>query len=421
MLGRLVYGESQGKHHCTDEDYQLPALDKVSYQGKEQVALLQIVLVRRGTCSFVSKVRAAERKGAHAVVIVDDGTMELLTGDIQRVIVGNDGWGDNIDIPSILVTKASGEPLINAAQDLKQEVIIELAWDIPTNHVVLLDLWMSSASTESQRFLRDFSPKRKRLNEKVTFVPHFHVFGLDQKEDFNELCLDKRPDLCAEDPDASGPVTGRDVLEEDVRQLCIHELTKKSRKDAALNPVGSHSVEYARKFWDYVEALPSACPIDGKVPEKRFGGACSRSLMRKVRIDTALIESCVEANTTKYLARERANTAWSPRALRINGWRYSGALDADLVTRAICAGFVEQPRACEVLVAPMRGLPQTTSIRQEGVGLGTFIVSLFSVSMLAFGLLLLYRRSLTAHIHSALREEVMLEVQSQMSSYKQMA
>lgn len=32
--------------------------------------------------------------------------------------------------------------------------------------------------------------------------------------------------------------------------------------------------------------------------------------------------------------------AWSPRAIRINGWRYSGMLEADLVVRAVCSGFI---------------------------------------------------------------------------------
>ena len=32
--------------------------------------------------------------------------------------------------------------------------------------------------------------------------------------------------------------------------------------------------------------------------------------------------------------------AWSPRAIRINGWRYSGMLEADLVARAVCSGFI---------------------------------------------------------------------------------
>lgn len=419
LLGRLVYGETKGKHHCTDEDYDLPAVDMVTNNGRQQVALLQIALVRRGTCSFVTKVKAARKKGAHAVIIVDNEESNLSAHEIQKTIVGNDGWGDSIDIPSILVAKEDGNPLIEAAKNLNQEVIIELAWDIPTNHVVTLDLWMSSASRESQHFLQDFSAKRKLLNEKVKFVPHYHVFSMTQP-DYNDLCLDSKAELCAEDPDASGPVTGKDVLEEDVRQLCIHELTKVSREDRVQNPMGTHKVEYAEKYWNYVEQLPDACPLDASTPASRFGKACSETLMRKVRIDVDQVERCALVNTTDYLLKERKYIAWSPRALRINGWRFVGALDADLVTRAICAGFVVQPSSCKRLVQPMKVLQETKGIQQDGIGFGTLAFALFGVGLLAFGLLLLYRRSLTKHIHTALREEVMLEVQAQMDSYRQM-
>merc|ERR1719327_1686190 len=128
----------------------------------------------------------------------------------------------------MLISKDEGEQLIDAVK--RSQVIIELAWDVPSNHVVLTDLWMSSGSRESMRFLKEFSPKRKALNEAVKFVPHFHVFSMQSATDYNNLCTATDAKFCAEDPDGSGPITGRDVLDEDVRQLCIHEMTKASQE-----------------------------------------------------------------------------------------------------------------------------------------------------------------------------------------------
>ena len=34
------------------------------------------------------------------------------------------------------------------------QVVVELAWDLPTDHVVTMDMWMSSASIESNKFLK---------------------------------------------------------------------------------------------------------------------------------------------------------------------------------------------------------------------------------------------------------------------------
>merc|ERR1712129_211679 len=152
-----------------------------------------------------------------------------------------------------------------------------------------MDLWMSSASRESNRFLHEFSPKRKILNDAVKFVPHYAVFGLESGNDYNDLCTTRDGTYCAEDPDGSGPVTGVSVLHEDVRQLCIHELTKVSRtaEDGTID-ADSKKREYAEKFWDYVEKMFMKCPLepgDNVGKENGFGATCSEALMRQVGID----------------------------------------------------------------------------------------------------------------------------------------
>lgn len=422
LLGRLVWGDSKHNDtHCREEDYDVPRPDEVTHGKYKEVRLIHIVMVRRGKCSFVTKVKIARKKGAHAVVIVDKENSGLTSNDIRRIIVADDGYGDNVDIPSMLISKQDGQSLINAAKTSSQ-VIVELAWDVPTNHVVIMDLWMSSADRESQRFLKEFSPKRKMLNEAVKFVPHFHVFGMQSATDYNDLCTNTDAKFCAEDPDGSGPITGKDVIEEDIRQLCIHETTKVKRANLDDVRAGLPTVEYAQAFWDYVESLSDSCPLDGGDADSRFGAACSERLMGSVGINIDNVKQCIKESTDEKLRHERENIAWSPRALRINGWRYSGTLDADLVTRAICAGFVKQPDACSTLVEPVNPWKNDDNqgTVETGVGLGTFVMALLVVAGITLAGLLLYKRSLTKHIHTTLREEVMLEVQAQMDTYKQL-
>lgn len=426
LLGRLVWGDSKQNHtHCKEEDYEVPPPDEYAHGNYKEVRLIHIVLVRRGKCSFVTKVKVARKKGAHAVVIVDKENSALTSQDIRRIIVADDGYGDTVEIPSILIAKQEGQRLIDATRGSSQ-VIVELAWDVPTNHIVIMDQWMSSASPETQRFLAEFSPKRMSLNENVKFVPHYHVFSMTSAVDYNELCTTSDAKYCAEDPDGSGPITGKMVLEEDVRQLCIHETTKVKRinldQTETVNVGGLLPLkEYAEPFWVYLRQFPTACPLDAPTEDQRFGKACSEKLMSNLGINIDQVKACVRDTTEEKLAHERENIAWSPSALRINGWRYSGTLDADLVTRAICAGFVKQPDACNRLVEPVNPFKVDEKVVQGGgVGLGTFITALVVVAGITLGALLLYKRSLTRHIHSALREEVMLEVQAQMDTYKQL-
>merc|ERR550532_3744709 len=139
--------------------------------------------------------------------------------------------------------------------------------------------------------------------------------------------------------------------------------------------------------------------------------------MKDVNLDTAAITNCVERSKNEKLQHEKDNPAWSPRALRINGWRYSGILDPDLVTRAICSSFITQPKECKDIVKPRdpfgvyTGGPINTS---SGVGFGTLLLWLFITVCLFSACLLLYKRYLKADMRTALREEVMLEVQAQM-------
>jgi len=180
-------------------------------------------------------------------------------------------------------------------------------------------------------------------------------------------------------------------------------------------------VEYSREYWDYIEKLFDSCPLDGTTPEVRFGTECSKTLMRKVGIDVDKVDDCARTTGKSKLAEQRERTAWSPRALRINGWRYSGQLEADVVTRAICAGFIHQPPACKKLTEPVMPVLQGIQQPQGGVDMGSFITALLMVAVFAIAAMMCYKRSLTKHIHRSLREEVMLEVQAQMGSYKQLS
>jgi len=294
-------------------------------------------------------------------------------------------------------------------------LIVELAWDVPTDHVVLVDLWMSSASAESNRFLKQFAKNRRKLNNVIKFVPHYHVFAMAGQSDYHELCSDDSAKYCAEDPDGPGDVTGKMVLDEDVRQLCIHQLHKKTQDHSK----SRHKIEYSKEYWDYIEIFGDECPVQGSSADRRFGAECSERVMKKVGITSSSVQKCMDDSYSSKLSSERAQTAWSPRAIRINGWRYTGQLDADLVMRAICAGFVDQPKGCLDLPEPVSMARWQASARKAG--LSTFLPMLLIVVLFAFVGLFCYRRSLTKHIHNALREEVMLEVQAQMDQYNQLA
>lgn len=446
VVGRLVYGESKGNVHCTEDDYDIPSPETEERgDSKESVKMINIVLVRRGKCSFTTKVKVAYKKGAHAVIIVDREDSDLTSASLKHIIVGDDGYGDAIHIPSVLVAKQEGGKLMDAAK--KSEVIVQLSWDMPKNHIVGVDLWLSSGSSESQQFMKKFASSRKALNEVMSFTPHYAVFSMPSSDPsvYQELCSDTTGQYCAEDPDASGAVTGRDVLEEDVRQLCIHELTKvpkESRQQAAdaaveaaaasaaktsnvrgakaSSPARQAGVLYAEPYWQYVAKLPDRCPVDGTTEDRQFGSSCSKKLMVEVGIDPTKVDKCVLDTRDQKLKEQREHQAWSPKALRINGWRYTGMLDADLVTRAVCAGFVQKPAECEELIKTRDPFEKYSGASEGGVSFSVFLLGLAGLAVFSCGTLFCYKKALKDQMQSSVREEVMIEVQSAMAAYNRL-
>lgn len=409
ILGGLFWGEPHDaeRPHCTEGDY------KVAVEGAKGLA--PIFLVRRGGCSFVTKVRIAESKGAKAVLIVDHEG--LAREEVQYIVMADDGWGENIKIPSILLSKADGEFIVSGILKNKgQPPVVELSWDLHQRHTAKMDLWTSPGVYSGARFLTEYAPHARALGHSMHFQPHYHAVSLHLTVDDNKLCIDGRVDLCTEDPDQAGPVTGEAILYESVRQFCIWERTKYSTVDP--------TVAYSAQFWDYVEKLPTKCPMacgDGKNGCKaadHFGRTCSEKVMKEVGIDMAVIQDCIDKEKYTILENERDNHAWNVVALRINDWRYSGPMSADIVTRALCSGFVSPPDSCRKLLGTEDKKQETkdnslVQIYDRPVGVGELIGALLVVILLLCCCGVVARKIIIRNTRESMRYEIMNEVNDQ--------
>jgi hypothetical protein len=427
VLGQILWASSdKGLSHCSKDDYthdpDLP-VDHSGISDAAEAPLKRIVLVRRGSCTFTTKVRIAEMyKNADAVIIIDEQTSPASLGemDIREMVLGDDGFGDSVSIPSMMVTYQDGEALRLEAEKGNQ-VIIELNWDMPQASRVLVDFWSSSASIEGQEFLKDFYHSATRLSGFLSFVPHYYVFRLPEMSDW----CSGSSEFCAEDPDGpSGPITGRDVVEEDKRQLCIWHLTAGDTRSAHDN---TELKMYSASWFFYVKEFAESCPLDGKTEETRFGEKCSKKILDlentlnpilHLGITTEHVDECVRNKGEEYLRDEKHKRAWSPLALRINGWRYSGSLDYVTVEKAICTGYAEMPQDCkEIMEGKQTIIHNGPSFGQIFSAVSAFLVF---AAFLVCGFWL-YQRYLSRSVRSALREEVQLEVISQVGRYNKLA
>lgn len=429
ILGRLRTSTSKGNHYCSEDDYDLQPVqstgstdihDISSFSRKGEHIHDILVLEHSTYCSACKKARIAQSKGVSAVVFVDP------SGDsakkVQEKILGDDGWGSEVRIPSILVSRAVGDQLLSVSSQSAKEVIVELAWDIPQSQVVSVDFWWSSGARGAEEFLRHFKEYAEVLGHSMQFVPHYYVFDVPEAaaDSMGQLCTDaigtKGVRHCAPDPDGPGPITGSDVANEDVRQLCLWHKTTQGPAPGT----GVGDAKFSQFWWDYVSRIYDVCPLEAENRQLRFGSkTCSYKEMASMDLDLNVIDACVRHYGEEYLEESASEGAWSEEALRINGWRYQGALDPETVLKAVCSGFSSPLPACEELVNGwMRKTVHMLKHKAfSGLSKNAFGLLMGSICILSVINCYLYRRHLQKFLKKQMREEVMLEVQSQMSEY----
>jgi len=200
-----------------------------------------ILMVDRGSCTFVQKVRNAQRSGAAAVIIADDVCL-CSDGDScsptnpgdpcqsGEPIMADDGSGTDISIPSFLMFKKDADQ-VKAQVKANNPVQMEMAWNLPTpDDRVEYDLWTVPSDKVSQDFQKTFKTAAKALGSHAYFSPHMYIYdgvksrcrGQDGQSMCYNLCTNHGR-YCATDPDndLDKGISGADVVTESLRRMCI--------------------------------------------------------------------------------------------------------------------------------------------------------------------------------------------------------
>merc|ERR1719427_1468153 len=86
----------------------------------------RIALVERGACTFVKKVKNCQDAGAKGVIVYNNVNLQ------QLPIMADDGKGDSVSIPSIIIDKGDGLVLkSHVNDDSGLDVEIEISWGLP--------------------------------------------------------------------------------------------------------------------------------------------------------------------------------------------------------------------------------------------------------------------------------------------------
>ncbi|KAL2986929.1 hypothetical protein AAZX31_11G001500 [Glycine max] len=347
MAGNVLYPKDNKKGCKEFDDF------GISFKSSPG-ALPTIVLLDRGSCFFALKVWNAQKAGASAVLVADDVEEPLITMDTPEEDGSSAKYVENITIPSALVGKSFAQKLKDAII-VGDMVNVNLDWREAVPHPddrVEYELWTNSNDECGlkcdmlMQFVKDFKGAAQILDKGgyTQFTPHYitwycpHAFTLSKQ--CKSQCINHGR-YCAPDPeqDFSTGYDGKDVVVENLRQLCVFKVANETQKPWV--------------WWDYVTDFQIRCPMK----DNKYNKECANAVIKSLGLNIEKIEKCMgdpDADTDNPVLKEEQDAQGSRGdvtilpTLVVNNRQYRGKLEKGAVLKAICSGFEEttEPTVC---------------------------------------------------------------------------
>ena len=284
-----------------------------SWPNATIIATLQspfVLLVDRGGgCTFVEKVRMAQKLGAAGVLIAnnrclcheehckasdddddddDDGetttTTTTTTCDTHAPVVADDGSGNDVSIPSMLLHKSTADALKEVLHNEKKPILVEMRWQIPKfdDHVTM-DFWYTPIDITSMYLMGNISKmvtlgfENNNNNNKLKFQPHYSLLnGLDyhcngNAEKPEESCYDMCTNNGRYCSVSHQNVSGKLIVLESLRRMCIDK-------------------HYPTHIWDYLEHFNDWCHNKDYFGDEN----CLKDAYKHSKIEQEIIQTCFE-------------------------------------------------------------------------------------------------------------------------------
>ncbi|KAL9178375.1 hypothetical protein ACHAXT_000022 [Thalassiosira profunda] len=312
-----------------------------------------VLMLDRGECTFVTKVRNAQRHGAAAVIIADSSCLcdaedagECVSDpgracETLQPVMADDGSGADIAIPSVLMFKQDAD-LVKADAQANIPIRAVMSWPLPVaDDRVEYELWTTPTHASSEEFLREFKEAAVALGDRAYFTPQMYIFdgirsgcqGANGEDSCYNLCTNSGR-YCLPDPDdLDRGISGADVVMESLRRMCIWRLY--GQEDGVGVP-----------WWDYVNNFSSRCETEELFSNEQ----CIADAMAATRvIDAGEVEQCMsdsglegdaenEILEEQLQAQAKRGVVFLP-SMHVNGVAISGAVEFSKAFQAICAGY----------------------------------------------------------------------------------
>ena len=241
-------------------------------------------------CYFALKVWHGQQAGAAAVLVADSIDEPLITMDSPEESTDANEYVEKIGIPSALIEKSFGVSLKEALKK-GEDVMVKLDWRESMPHPdqrVEYELWTNSNDEcgvrcdEQMNFVKNFKGHAQILEKGgyTLFTPHYITWYCPQAFVFSSQCKSQcinHGRYCAPDPeqDFGEGYQGKDVVFENLRQLCVHRVANESKRSWI--------------WWDYVTDFHIRCSMK----EKRYSKECAEDVIHSLGKFSLLWDFCV--------------------------------------------------------------------------------------------------------------------------------
>lgn len=329
-----------------------------------------ILMMDRGNCSFVQKVRNAQHLGAAGVIIADNiclcNDMECIKHyredhsgsdtipcEQNEPIMADDGSGGDIDIPAFLVMKHDADIWKEQMMEEDQKIQLQMSWTLPApDDRVEYELWTTPSEHVSEEFQKNWKNVARVFEKHIYFTPREYLYDgsrFDCEVEKNRVICDSlctnQWKYCAMDPDynINQGTSGADLVVESLRRICVW------KHYGAEDGIGI-------KYWDYISEFFTRCDNVDFFSNK----SCVDDALKRAKVDVNTIEHCMEdsggvqAGRNTFLdleiaAQARRGVVILP-TIYVNSVALRGALTENTLITAICAGFVGDtaPAVCSM-------------------------------------------------------------------------
>jgi len=367
--GKLYYDPSN-----IESDYACKPIKTISIDETD-ASYVPVIMVDRGNCSFVTKVRNVQNIGGQVALIVNNKD----ENDFDTIFALNDdGTGNDIRIPGILISKQDGEKLkrfFSENQDNKgalDQIVLNIDNTFQSlSEKVDLKIDFSSGDKKVYQLLQKLMRNKDIVQQeggKINITPNYitrsaFAYKKDEAKVHANCMCNGRYCSTSTAPDGFLKTTSEDVLVENIRQKCIYKITHDT--SVKTSTLKNHSLI----FWNYMSEFYNIC-----MSSQDFSLSCSRKVLQNLddnngtKLNT-LVEDCF-ISSFKYDEKTKANgtdqyttcltndileqdsNAVEARIknilpiIYVNSYTFYGTWSYENVFEAMCASLKDKPSSC---------------------------------------------------------------------------